>query len=426
MQSNCINHNVHSATKTKNFITFGALSIIALTSTFATAGAKSQDNWVTTYAAPPQKNDKFLPPVKLPTLENQTVRNIIRISKGGDEFRIRVANTFGSQPLTLTAASVAVALSGYEVQTPVDVTFAGQESISIPVGSDVYSDPIDITVENDSDMAVSFYFQEATGEPTIESDTYKNTYVAAGDQTDNTSLSAISDTFNSGYFIRAVDVVARKNTVNIVTIGDSITDGFGASIDGNSTYPMALSERLHASKKRKNSSVVNVGIGGNRLTDELSIFGAAAVSRVDSDVLAHSGVTHMVLLEGINDIGLPELAALFPDDRVNPVTAEQLISSYTQITRKAQANGVKVILGTILPYKGASYYTEQGNEIRKAVNEWIRTTDIVDGIVDFDAMLRDANDPDKLNPLYHDGDNLHPNDAGYQAMANAFDLKLFK
>ena len=400
------------STFSKNLIIAGTIGLLALTNSFANANAKPKghEKWVTTYAAPPQKNVKFLPPLALPVLENQTVRNIVRISKGGDKFRIRVANTYGSQPLKLTAASVAVALSGANVQTPVNVTFAGQAGVSIPVGSDVYSDAVSISVANDSDLAVSFYFAQSTGAPTIETDTYKNTYVAAGNQTSATTLSNVSDVFNSGYFMRGVEVLAPKQTVNIAAIGDSITDGFGASVDGNSTYPMALSARLHQQVQGKNFSVVNVGIGGNRLTEETFIFGQAALTRFDSDVLSHSGITHMVLLEGINDIGLPELAFLFPDDRVTPVTAELLISGFTQMARKAQAHGIKVIVGTILPYKGSLYYTEQGNNIRKAVNEWIRTTDVIDGVVDFDELLKDPSDPEQINPAYDLGDFLHLND----------------
>ncbi len=390
---------------------------------------RQDQKWVASFAFSPQGNQILRPPFVANALNNQTVRSIVHLSLGGDTIRVRVSNTFGDKPLTVDAASVGIRdIDSTIVSGSLNIlTFGGESSIIIPIGADVFSDPVDLSVANDSDLAINLYVAGESPLPTIDDVANKTSYVSvSGDATTNETMPT-NTTVDFSYFTSGVDVLSHRNTRTIVAIGASLTDGFGADLDASNNYPSELARRFLAQPGMKNTSVVNAAISGNRLLAPATVFGPAATARLDSDVLGLSGVTHILIEHGTNDIGLPEIGFILPEgDTADHVTAAQLIAGMKQVITKAHSRDIKVIGGTLLPYKGAAYYTPEGEVKRQALNEWIRTSDAFDGYVDFDAALRDPNDPQQINPALHIGDNLHPNAAGYKAMAHAVDLDLFK
>ena len=356
--------------------------------------------------------------------ENQTLREIVHTSIGGSGVRLRLSNAFGEQSVTFDRVTVGVRDSGASVvpETNTTLTFGGDESIFVPAGATVYSDPVELDVEADQDLAVSIYVEDATGPATWHPTALHQTYVSDGDNTDDTGGEAFADPMWSWFFLDGVDVVTDQNKSTIVAFGDSITDGFASTPGEDQTYPDHLARRI-ADDESVKRSVVNAGISGNRvLHDSLSgfSFGDNALARLDRDVISQPGVTDVILLEGINDIGQ------YPPE----VTAEQIISGLRQIAVRIRAHGINVFAGTLTPTRGNifsdRYDSPEGEAKRQMVNEFIRTTDVFDGVVDFDAAVRDPDQPDRIRPKYDSGDGLHPNDDGYRAMAEAVDLSFFK
>lgn len=366
---------------------------------------------------------------------NQTIRNIVRTSVGGRDIRIRLANTYGEDPLTIDHVSVGIwDMDERAVQGRTHpVTFSGSYSTRIAAGARAYSDPVSLDVEPEQNLAVSLYVEDPTGPPTTHADNRKTTYLATGNHVDDTTNEAFdspaageSDVLTAWFFLDGVDVVNPETSGAVVCLGDSITDGVGSSLDTDSTYPDFLAERLNDAPSVK-KSVLNAGIGGNRILHGSIGGGASALERLDRDVIAQTGVTDVILLEGINDIGysnFPEDAETETREPTTEVTAEEIIRGTKQIIARVHAKGLNIIGGTLTPFKGATYYYEEGEEKRQTVNHWIRTSGAFDGVVDFDKVIRDPDDPQRMLPKYDSGDNIHPSDAGYQAMAEAIDLEL--
>jgi len=386
-----------------------SLGLLGACSTLAEAPAQSQ--WVGIWGASPTP-----PPANAKSFENQTVRQVLRVSAAGSKLRVRFTNEYSDKPLSIGAATISLAAAdGAPIGKTLDITFGGARSVGIPAKSPLVSDPIDLPVKALENISISMFLPTATGPCTCHPQATAVSFIS---EPGNFTMGAFTpaSTFNNRAFISSVEAEPVAPTKVIVTFGDSITDGTRSTNDGNHRWPDVLAQRLNA--QGGGYSVVNAAISGNRvLSHANAIFGEPALSRFDRDVLSVPGVRYMTVLEGINDIGM---------GRPTPPSAEDIIAGYKQIIARAHARGIKVIGATLLPYEGAAYYSEQGETIRQAVNAWVRTSNAFDGVIDFDALMKDPANPKKLKADLQSGDWLHPNDAGYKVMGDAVDLALFK
>jgi lysophospholipase L1-like esterase len=386
------------------------------------SGFRHHGQWVSTWSASAQTAIPGSPDAT--GFNNQTIRNIVFTSVGGDLVRVRFTNTFGDQPLQIGAASIAIAGTGAATSgRRVALTFGGQPSVQIPTGSEALSDPVHLHVPALQNLAVSVYLPTATGSATLHSLGQQSNYVASGDHTGDSGGTAYSTLDQSWYFIDAVDVVAQPQVRGtLVAFGDSITDGFNSTVNANARWPNDLARRLDS--RRDTLAVADEGISGDRVLTSDLCCGVNALARLDRDVLERAGAKEVILLMGINDIGF---SVTQPNPVTNPlpdVSAAQIIAGYQQIIAQAHAAGLKIFGGTLTPFKGAGYYSDAGEAKREAVNHWILTSSAFDGVIDFASVVADPSDPTMMAPQYDSGDHLHPNDAGYQAMANAIPLRL--
>ena len=369
-------------------------------------------HWVGTWNASPQA---AWHPVEL---NGQTIRQIVHVSIGGTRVRVRLSNAYGAGSLHIGAARVGLRSTGASIAAGSDrvLTFNGSESTTIPAGALAISDPVSLRVPDRGDLAVSIYVPGKELAATEHSLGLQTTYISpAGDFSGADSLPTATTT-QSFYFLTGVEVDASTKSRAIVTLGDSITDGLHSTADANKRWPNRLAERLRSQKGGSKVAVLNAGISGNRVLHDT--VGTNASARLDRDVLVQSGARYLIVLEGINDIGFPGTA-----------TADEIIAGHLQIIDRAHAMGLKVYGGTLTPFQAflpGIYYTSDGEAKRQAVNQWIRTSKAYDAVIDFDKAIRDPSNPATMRPAYDSGDNLHPNDAGYQAMADAIDLSLFK
>jgi len=374
----------------------------------------SDIHWVGTWSASPQAASS---PVEL---KDQTIRQIVRVSIGGKRLRVRLSNAFGAGPLVIGPAHVALRSTGAAIAPGSDriLTFSGSLSTKIPPGALVVSDPVNLQVQDLGDLAVSIYVAGNQVAATEHAEGLQTTYISAeGDFSGADSLPTTTTT-ESLYFLTGVEVDAAKSSKAIVTFGDSITEGNRSTADANKRWPNRLAQRLAARKSGSKVAVLNAGISRNRILHGKDTVGSNALARLDSDVLVQSGARYLIVLLGINDIGFPRA-----------VTADEIIAGHRQIIDRAHAMGFKVYGGTLTPFQAylpGLYYTDVGEEQRQVVNQWIRTSKAYDAVIDFDKAIRDPNNPARILPAYDSGDNLHPNDAGYKAMADAINLSLFK
>jgi lysophospholipase L1-like esterase len=350
-----------------------------------------------------------------------TLREIVHISNGGDQIRVRFSNEFGIDALTISDVHVALSAGGGAIQAGTDhaLAFGGAAGVRIAPGAAVFSDPVALAAPPLSDLAISFYVpSQVMRAETIHPFADQDNFVADGDAAGAATLPQPA-TFASWYFLSAVEVPAAEGARAIVAFGDSITDGAHSTANANRRWPDVVAARLKQQHGLEHVSVLNEGIGGNRVLNENT--GPSALSRLDRDVLAQDGVKYLIILESINDIG--HLAR--PSGPEDMIDAAQLEFGLRQMIDAAHAHGIKVYGATLTPYGGANYYSDKGEQIREDVNNWIRTGGAFDGVIDFDQITRDPANPTRFNPTYDSGDHLHPGDEGYKAMGSAIDLTLF-
>ncbi|WP_329119692.1 SGNH/GDSL hydrolase family protein [Streptomyces sp. NBC_01353] len=353
---------------------------------------------------------------------NHTVRQVVRVTTGGTKARIELSNRYGTTPLRITGATVARTDRGASVKAGSvrQLSFGKGRSVTIPAGGTAYSDGVPFTVKALESVTVTLYLAAPTGPATFHHFASATSYRADGDHRSDRDGTAFKESSESWYYLSGVEVSggapARRD--GIVTFGDSITDGVGSGLGVNNRYPDELAERFAAAGKPR--SVLNHGIGGNQVTNDTTWAGEKGIERFKKDVLTEPGVRTVIVLEGINDIG--GSGPTFPGGPTPEVSVEQLIEGHRSLIRQAHARGIKVVGATLTPIKGSFYDTPVNEAKRDAVNEWIRTSDAYDSVVDFDRAVADPSDPDRILPAFDSGDHLHPGDAGYRAMAEALDL----
>jgi lysophospholipase L1-like esterase len=366
-------------------------------------------------AAPPRPP----PPV---TATNQTLRQVIHTSIGGDRVRVVLSNVFGTAPLEVGAAAVALREQGSAVKASAvkPLTFGGRKSALILAGATLVSDPVELAVAPVSDLVVDVYLPGDLGigpsPVTTHNGASQTNYVSAtGNHVGAPSL-PVDKEAGAWFLLARVEVAAAANTRAVVAFGDSITDGARSTANENARWPDTLARRLNEQRRGPKVAVLNAGISGNRVLGDGA--GVSALARFDKDVLLQTGVTHVIVMEGINDIGVAR-------DNASP-SADDLIAGHRQLIARAHARGLKIYGATLTPFEGAAYYTAQGEAKRQALNNWIRTSGEYDGVIDFDAVTRDPAAPSKFAAFADSGDHLHPGDAGYKAMGEAVDLALFR
>jgi lysophospholipase L1-like esterase len=359
------------------------------------------------------------PPAPL-NFKNQTLRQIVHVSLGGDRVRVVLSNAFGTVPLEIGAAHVALRDKDAAIQTKSDrpLTFGGKPATFVAAGAVAVSDPVSLTVPAVADLAIDLYLPGDTAASTSPLTTHQGAsqvnYISAeGNHAGEADFPGAATT-QQWFFLARVEVAAPEQAGAVVAFGDSITDGARSTPNTNNRWPDELARRLAAQKIPL--GVLNEGISGNRVLCDGA--GVSALARFDRDVLAQTGAKYVVVLESINDIGI---------GRSNAVpSADDLIAAHKQLIERAHAHGLKIYGATLTPFDGAAYFSAEGEAKRQAVNAFIRTGKAYDGVIDFDAAVRDAAAPSKIQQKFNPGDNLHMNDAGYQAMAAAIDLGLFK
>ncbi|MFD9499608.1 SGNH/GDSL hydrolase family protein [Streptomyces sp. NPDC060035] len=399
-----------------------------------TADAAWTGTWATTPTATPASDTT--------AFEDETIRQTVRTSIGGERVRIRLSNEFGSLPLVIGAAHLARRAadgpaSRIDPRTDRPLTFGGRTSVTIPAGAPVLSDPVSLRVPAGSDLVVSIHLPERTPGSTLHAFAFQHNYVASGNVTGRSDIDATA-TIDRWYFLTGVSVSTGRSERSsaVVTFGDSITDGADTDADANHRWPDFLAGRLNAAYGPHAVGVLNEGISGNRLLHDpnppagseaenfAAYFGQSALRRFDRDVASQPGAEHLIVLLGVNDLGHPGTVA--PESE--RVTAADLVDAHRQIIARAHDRGLTAYGGTILPFKNDTlgFYSPENEAARQTVNRWIRTSGAYDGVIDFDRALRDPSDPQRLLARYDSGDHLHPNDAGAEVMSRAVPLHLLR
>jgi len=367
---------------------------------------------------------------------NQTIREIVHTSLGSASVRIRLANTFGSQALSVDAVYVGLQQDGASLVHGSNhaVTFGGSGSVVIPAGGLALSDAVPLTVGSEQNLVVSLFADHAANGITEHASALTTNYVASGNEAAQETGDPFKTKLSSWLYLSGVDVLAAPEVKgSVVALGDSITDGSASKKDENGRWTDVLARRFLSGPAEDAMGVLNQGYGGNNVLTSTPCFAVNAVARVDRDVISQTGVRDVILLEGINDISQPDFAktgkisaAILPCLSQREVTAEEIIAGYKQIIAQTHEMGLKIFGGTLTPYEGFAGWTPAGEAKREAINRWIRTSGAYDGIIDFAKAVADPQSPQRFAPQYDSGDHLHPNTAGHKAMGEAIDLRLFR
>jgi len=399
-------------------ISLSFLLLLAVCSPETTGISNSDEEWVGTWRTAPQLVEPHNNP-PAPGLSHNTIRQVVRVSLGGDSLRVQFSNEFSTSPVTLKAVNIAVSAGSSAIVPGTDqaLKFNGEPEVTIEPGSVIKSDPFEFALEPRTDVAITIHFGDTSPDVTGHPGSRTTSYLVTGNQVSTADLpeAVLTDHW---YIISGIDVMAEESAAAVVVLGNSITDGRGSGTNKQNRWPDELARRLQENPDTRFVAVLNQGIGGNCVLRDC--LGPSALSRFERDVIGATKICWLIILEGINDIGQiqsAEAAAKVADD---------LIGAYEQMIDRAHAKGIKVYGATLLPFGGSFYDAPYREAARNTVNEWIRNSGRFDAFIDLDAALRDPANPLCLLPAADTGDHLHPNETGHRMIAEAVDLTLFK
>ncbi|MDI9419342.1 MAG: SGNH/GDSL hydrolase family protein [Bacillota bacterium] len=398
------------------FLCLSAVPLMAMAGVGGSAMAMGQaaEHWVGTWASSQQLVEPHnMPPS--PGLANNTLRQVVRVSIGGERIRLKLSNEYGDLPLEIKAVHLAQSAGAHRIkpETSLIVTFNGEQAVVIPPGETVVSDPLDYLLPSLTAVAITINFGAVPGALTGHPGSRTTSYISTDSAVDPEWMTGPVPT-EHWYVISGIDICTENaNAAAVVAIGDSITDGRGSTTNRQNRWPDILANRLQADQSAAHIGVLNHGIGGNAVLH--GGLGPTVFRRFKRDVLEQPGVRYLIILAGVNDIGGSHSLAI----------ADNLISVFQHFVEQAHDCGILVYGGTILPFGGSQYYTPVREQARQKFNEWVRTSGVFDAVIDFDAALRDPGDPERLLNLYDTGDHLHPNAEGYKRMGEFIDLTLF-
>ncbi|WP_010663709.1 SGNH/GDSL hydrolase family protein [Marinilabilia salmonicolor] len=417
------NRNVHETIIRNSYRVMSNFLFIAgiVTTLFVFSGchqAETNQHWVGTWTTAPQLVEPHNMPPE-PGLSENTLRQKIRVSIGGEKLRMRFSNEFSTSPVTMKSVTIAVSdgESTIDPSTLKTLTFNNQEEVTMPAGEGVISDEVKFNLQPRMDLAITIHYGETSPDVTGHPGSRTTSYILTGDHTNDQEFEGAVKT-DHWYTINNIEVKAPKEAASIAILGNSITDGRGSGTNKQNRWPDILSERLVQNPQTEDVAVLNQGIGGNCVLKQC--LGPSAIDRFERDVLNQSGVKWLIILEGINDIGQT------PDSAAAAKVAENLINAYDQMIEKAHEHGILVYGATILPFDKSFYHKDYRQSARTTVNDWIRKSGRFDAVIDFDKTMRNPEDPLTIKSDLHDGDFLHPNEKGYVTMGESIDLKLFQ
>ncbi|CAI6034988.1 unnamed protein product [Clonostachys chloroleuca] len=401
----------------------------------ATAACSNTTEWVAIWGAMPQLTEPAnLPPAPFNStglvFDDATIRQTVKLSLDTDVIRLEIRNVFGGSDLSITAATVAIpanqtaGIKAIQTDTTQALTFSGSQSFIVPNGASVLSDPIHMPVAAQSILSISIYLKngQTTNEITSHPGSRTTSFFAKGNHLESLDFEAeTAGSADHWYFISAVEGLIPGTASTIAIVGDSITDGRGSTTNGNDRWPDQLLVRLSENPTTRSTAILNQAAGGNRILNDG--LGPNALGRIDRDVISHPGVRHVIIFEGVNDIGTAST-----DEATQSAVGDRLIQAYDQIIQRLHRHNMIVVGVTITPMTGTGQVYGHPNReaTRQRVNKWIRESGVFDAVVDFDEVVRDPAQQDQLLPKYDTGDHLHLNPAGYLAMAESVDLTLFE